>query len=316
MKHNVDHLHAKRNSDGLIVSIKDVISGKKCDCICTKCKEPLVAKKGKKKAHHFAHQSTSNCKGESKAHIDAKSIIKDKKYVHVPLINGQWKKIIFDEVKEEELIKDKDGNTSKYRADLICKTKKKDLVIEIVVTHDIDEDKLLFLRQNKISSLILYLIIHEVRHDWVNKKSGEFLVDQFLIESEDQKDWKQFGMPKGELDIKSQIVNSPEMHEPPNNFEKMVLQDSYRVWAFNQKIEDYLHSKYLKEKESKNIMERINALQSRIWKIDDKIKNKEKFESSLSLKSNENLNNEILDLYDERLIIEKELEQLLKDHDE
>ena len=63
-------------------------------------------------------------------------------------------------------------------------------------------------------------------------------------------------------------------------------------------------------------MERINALQSRIWKIDDKIKNKEKFESSLSLKSNENLNNEILDLYDERLIIEKELEQLLKDHDE
>lgn len=37
--------------------------GLKCNCICSGCGKNLVAKMGKKKAHHFAHQSDADSKG-------------------------------------------------------------------------------------------------------------------------------------------------------------------------------------------------------------------------------------------------------------
>lgn len=49
------------NSEGSLVNIKDVYSGKKCNCFCTACKEPLMAKKGESRKHHFAHLSKTNC---------------------------------------------------------------------------------------------------------------------------------------------------------------------------------------------------------------------------------------------------------------
>lgn len=38
-----------------IVNIEDVERGKECGCTCPACEKPLVAKKGPKKMHHFAH---------------------------------------------------------------------------------------------------------------------------------------------------------------------------------------------------------------------------------------------------------------------
>ena len=40
--------------DGNIISINDVESGLKCESFCPACGERLVAKKGKKRVHHFA----------------------------------------------------------------------------------------------------------------------------------------------------------------------------------------------------------------------------------------------------------------------
>ena len=69
--------HAKRK--GKLVSINDVPNGKNCNCTCTKCGEPLVAKNnGKVYRHFFAHLVDSDCKGETFFHIEAKSqIVKD-----------------------------------------------------------------------------------------------------------------------------------------------------------------------------------------------------------------------------------------------
>ena len=44
--------HAKRQ--GKLVSIKDVPSGKGCNCTCTKCGETLLAIKGMKNEQHFS----------------------------------------------------------------------------------------------------------------------------------------------------------------------------------------------------------------------------------------------------------------------
>ena len=47
--------------DGAITHVKDVDSGLKCGCVCPACGEPLVARKGTKIMHHFAHKAGHNC---------------------------------------------------------------------------------------------------------------------------------------------------------------------------------------------------------------------------------------------------------------
>ena len=148
MPHNYYHLYANRERDGVFVNIDDVANGKKCGCICSKCKEPIIAKNGGKiKIHHFAHNSGSNCTGETLAHLEAKAIIKKEKYLWLPA-SEEDKKIEFDDVKVEEFIGD-----SKYRADLICKKGDKSIVVEIVVTHDLDNDKASYLIKKKVNTL-------------------------------------------------------------------------------------------------------------------------------------------------------------------
>lgn len=148
MLHNQNHRYARKISDGNKVFIDNVPNGKKCDCICSKCQEPLIAKNGGEiNIHHFAHISDSNCSGESSAHIEAKDIIKKEKYLWLPDYD-EYKKVKFDDVDVEKLI-----GESQYRADLICKIADRLLVVEIVVTHPIDDDKELFLKQNEVNTL-------------------------------------------------------------------------------------------------------------------------------------------------------------------
>jgi hypothetical protein len=147
-----NHLYARRKSDGDKVFIDDIPNGKKCGCICSKCHEPLIAKNGGEiNIHHFAHISDSNCTGETEAHFEAKEIIKREKYLWLPNYN-ESKKVEFDDVQVECLIKN-----SKYRADLLCTAKGKEIAVEIVVTHDLDADKKSYLVQEKVTTLTIDL---------------------------------------------------------------------------------------------------------------------------------------------------------------
>ncbi|MEE1272337.1 MAG: competence protein CoiA family protein [Bacteroidales bacterium] len=67
------------DSEGKLVNIGDVESGKKCGCFCPACKESLVARKGKIRKHHFAHSSGISCEHayESMLHQLAKEKFKE-----------------------------------------------------------------------------------------------------------------------------------------------------------------------------------------------------------------------------------------------
>ena len=60
---------------GELVHISTVESGRQPDCVCPGCKQPLVAKKGTIKQHHFAHDSGSQCNLESALHWIGKTLI-------------------------------------------------------------------------------------------------------------------------------------------------------------------------------------------------------------------------------------------------
>ncbi|MBI3923527.1 MAG: hypothetical protein HY318_19065 [Armatimonadetes bacterium] len=58
-----------------LVHISEVSSGRQRDCVCPSCKEPLIAKKGPIKKHHFAHDPGTQCNLESALHCVAKTLI-------------------------------------------------------------------------------------------------------------------------------------------------------------------------------------------------------------------------------------------------
>ena len=175
---NLDIIITHANKNGKIVSINDVPNGKNCNCTCTKCGEPLVAKNnGEVYRHFFSHLADSNCKGESEFHIEAKEQICRDKFIWLPtpkLISIPWdgwirykwkyelKKVEFQKVEKEKLI-----SNSKFRTDLLCThANGKQLVVEIAYTHFLEGSKAQYLIDNKIPSVEI-----DLRYD---KASGVY----------------------------------------------------------------------------------------------------------------------------------------------
>jgi hypothetical protein len=65
--------------DGTPVHIDDFDgSGFRADCLCPECHQPLVARKGAIKIHHFAHEGDHSCNGETILHLLAKAILRQR----------------------------------------------------------------------------------------------------------------------------------------------------------------------------------------------------------------------------------------------
>ena len=80
----------------------------------------------------------------------------------------EYTKVVFTDVDVEKLI-----DESKYRADLICKTADSRYVVEIVVTHDLDLDKELYLLQKKVDAISIDLKSVLTRNQY-NDIPGDF----------------------------------------------------------------------------------------------------------------------------------------------
>lgn len=61
-KKSASHIYwGIQKNTGALMHISMVPSGLKCDCICVACREPLEARKGEIRKHHFAHVSNYEC---------------------------------------------------------------------------------------------------------------------------------------------------------------------------------------------------------------------------------------------------------------
>ncbi|MEZ4723010.1 MAG: competence protein CoiA family protein [Flavobacteriales bacterium] len=146
-------LEAER--DGELISIDEVDSGLACNCVCPACKEPLVARKGAVKAHHFAHHKT-DCESaiETVLHLKAKEIIsKSNTFVTPPLYFRNQGHLIFEEQSipiDRVWLEKFEGS---IKPDIIIESKGRKVFVEVVVTHGIDWTKLSRIRKMRIPTI-------------------------------------------------------------------------------------------------------------------------------------------------------------------
>jgi len=151
-------------NEGKLVHIKDVASGDACRCVCPGCGGRLRAKKGEVISHHFAHVETECAHAiESALHLVAKEVLNEAGELWLPSltlrvlkddlrVNDEFGSIyqeasLFDaqvvglsNIRLEQRLGD-------ITPDLIAYCLGTELMIEIAVTHFVDEDKLAKLQQ-------------------------------------------------------------------------------------------------------------------------------------------------------------------------
>ena len=156
------------DSNGNIVDVHSVPRGLSCGCTCPGCGTPLVARKGTKTVHHFAHyrdqNNEFNCEHglESGLHKAAKKIISEGSLLKLPelVIDGitlykprTWK---YSQAKQEVRL----GDSNHIVVDVMLSDGKRSLAIEIAVTHFIDKDKLDKIKELNLSTIEIDLGSH------------------------------------------------------------------------------------------------------------------------------------------------------------
>ena len=146
-----------------LVHISDVEPGLKCECFCPACRHPLVAKKGRIKIHHFAHDRSSQCKHayETSIHLAAKKVIEQAGYIQLPNLEHEYEiintrqqaRLSFDQTR---IYFDKIYLESKFHdivPDILIEKDGRLLCIEIFVTHEVDEQKRKKVEGSKLSAI-------------------------------------------------------------------------------------------------------------------------------------------------------------------
>lgn len=145
--------------DNQLIDIESVPSGLRCGCVCPYCHEKLIAKKGKKRQHHFAHYSGDSCQYgyQTSLHLMAKEIISELKTFSIP-------KVYLNALNKNEKISDSmniqiqevylEHKIDDIIPDIILKTSNgQSLLVEIYVTHSIDQQKLEKIKKLNISTI-------------------------------------------------------------------------------------------------------------------------------------------------------------------
>lgn len=137
-----------------------VENGKACGCVCPACKKPLVAKQNAK-TPHFAHSQDDNCaRGfETAVHLAVKQIIAEKMEVRLPAViwrnplprSKEVKPLYIERVVKlesvvlEQVIDD-------FIPDIVVINNGTTYLVEVAVTHFIDEAKQQKINNKKIST--------------------------------------------------------------------------------------------------------------------------------------------------------------------
>lgn len=177
--------------NGEILHISQVVSGLACNCICPSCGEKLIARKGNRVSHHFAHYKTDECKYgyETSLHLAAKQMIAESKVIYIPplflffqdtgketMLISEAKSIPIDDVFLEQ-------NEGDMIPDIIVISSGKRLFIEIFVSHAVDQEKIKKLKKHNVSTIEIDL--SNYKETTISKEE----LKEIVINDVDRKKW-------------------------------------------------------------------------------------------------------------------------------
>ncbi|WP_139406159.1 hypothetical protein [Aeromonas veronii] len=159
------------DDNGHIVDVKDVVSGKGCNCTCIGCQGVVWAMKGPIKAHYFAHEPNSieqnSCtwKPETEIHILAKEVLATDRQLLLPIgtINPIHQNISFDEMACEVY-------EGRVIPDVIGFIDGEKVLIEVAVTHFCDREKIKELKKVNATCIELDLSGFRVKGEIISKE--------------------------------------------------------------------------------------------------------------------------------------------------
>lgn len=194
-------------TNNTLVSIEDIPrerNGLRCGCSCPGCGQPLIARLGEKKRKHFGHKSGSVCNVEyaqqTALHMLAKEIIEQERYFTFPSYNISLADINWDDSfhsqynipRSLEYRKAYTANctsvtlekrVSDFVPDVIVEVHRRTCLIEIAVTHFIDEAK-----QQKINEVGLPVVEVDLS-SFIGQQITREIVRDALISQVANKKW-------------------------------------------------------------------------------------------------------------------------------
>lgn len=200
-----------RNREGVTIHIEEAENGYACNCTCLRCKKPVNARQGPKNTWSFAHipdqmdgQICSNTNGESDLHKYAKRLFEEKNSIFLPDIHygdglpertnyhpssklgqlvpgGKGKDFAVEKVSVEETLHLPSGGT--IRPDVLLTVAGKQMAVEIVVSHDIDEEKHAGYVAMKMTVLKIDL------HGLILEEMPKAELDELILEKSTRKTW-------------------------------------------------------------------------------------------------------------------------------
>lgn len=263
--------YAINNIDNKVYHINDSIVTKHSDNFsCPECGKKLIVKKGNIKEHHFAHDKNSECsnpKEETLLHLLSKEIVENSQVIFIP--DGTFFKgsqYNYTKVNSEETIEN-------IKPDIILEDELKNkLIIEIYVTHKIDDDKLDKMKKINIPTIEIDLSKFQREFDYDELKS-------FILNDKSSKKW--IIMPDEKL-FKDFVCNIPccpsknsanyceDCKKLNLNFNtcNLIVEDMVQIT-----FEDFIKNRF-KLRDSLN-------MEDLCWKIKEEVKSKKVKEKTL-----------------------------------
>jgi hypothetical protein len=157
--------------DARLVHVSDVPRGLACGCVCAGCGRALVARKGARKAHHFAHHGASACDGgiETVLHRLGKELLTELQWIALPEFRFQaplsssdgvirrFDRPVFPARRVRITRVLLETPVAGVVPDVVLESGSRKLLVEICVTHAVDRAKLRKVRRANLSMLEIRL---------------------------------------------------------------------------------------------------------------------------------------------------------------
>lgn len=150
-----------QRADGSMAHVSEVESGGRCACVCPGCGAPLVAKKGARIDHHFAHEGTADgmpCRTgpETALHKFAKEVLARRLHLELPPLTleeggDRWigyggGRYRFDGAILEQRL-------GSIVPDVVVRKGDRDLLVEMAVTHPCGPEKIETIRSLDVAAI-------------------------------------------------------------------------------------------------------------------------------------------------------------------